>query len=189
MGYYGSFDDISKAPILEENGTSQFSFLSTLAKDWENSTQEVEGLGIRRCIIRTSGVLSKKAGLLPKILPPFKFFMGGYPLPGTQPISWIHIEDEVNAILHCMYNKSSHGAYNLTAPEVVSMKEFCSILAETIHRPLIFPIPQFMIRLLVGEMADELILTGQNASSKKLQNEGFVFKYPTVKGALINLLK
>ncbi|MGL4722643.1 MAG: TIGR01777 family oxidoreductase [Desulfovibrionaceae bacterium] len=188
VGYYGPFDNIATAPVLEEHSNGQFSFLSSLAKEWENSTKKIEELGIRRCIIRTSGVLTKKGGLLPKILPPFKFFMGGYPLPGTQPISWIHIEDEVNAILHCIYNTTSHGAYNLVAPNVVSMKEFCATLAETIHKPLLFPVPQFIIRLLVGEMANELILTGQNVSSKKLQAEGFVFKYPTLKEALANLL-
>lgn len=190
IGYYPIVYDIAKATACTESHDAGIgTFLSYLAQHWEDSTKAVESLGIRRCIIRTSPVLARHGGILPLLSKPFMFYMGGYPRPGTQPFPFIHIEDEVRAIVHLIENQNSSGPYNLIAPQPITTKDFCETLAQCLHKPCYLPLPQWTMRLLFGEMAEELIIQGVLATPKKLLDEGFIFTYPTALQALSDIAK
>lgn len=183
IGFYGT----NNLGILTEENPCGDDFLADLSQKWERSSFEVESLGIRRIVIRTGVVLSKKEGALNRMLLPFKLFVGGPLASGKQIISWIHPEDEIAAIEYLLENESTSGVYNLTAPESISNAAFGKILAKTIHRPYWFPVPGFALRLLLGEMST-LVLDGQNIYPKRLVEAGFQFKYGQIKDALKNLM-
>lgn len=190
IGYYPTVEDMEQAtPCTETHEAGIGTFLAYLAQHWEDSTKAVEELGIRRCIIRTSPVLARHGGMLSSLLPSFQWYMGGYPRTGKQPFPFIHIEDEVRAIVHLIENPTSSGAYNLIAPSAITTKEFCMTLAQCLHKPCYIPIPQWTLRLLFGEMAEELMLQGVLATPSKLLNEGFIFTYPTALQALYDVVK
>ena len=115
--------------------------------------------------------------------------MGGSIGHGRQWLSWIHIEDEVNAIIYLMEKEDSEGAYNLTAPEPVRMKEFARTLGKTIGKPAWMKVPGFILKLLYGDMAKETMLQGQKVIPKRLMDDGFQFKFTKLDDALENLLK
>ena len=190
IGYYPTIANIEDTqPCTETHEPGIGTFLTYLAQHWEDSTKAVESLGVRRCIIRTSPVLARHGGILPVLSKPFLFYMGGYPRPGTQPFPFIHLEDEVRAIVHLIENESSSGPYNLIAPEAITTKDFCKTLARCLHKPCYFPLPQWSMRLLFGEMAEELIIQGVFATPHKLLEEGFLFTYPSASQALSDILK
>jgi uncharacterized protein (TIGR01777 family) len=183
IGYYGT-----KNPgILTEESPCGNDFLAVLSQNWESSSFEVESLGIRRIVIRTGVVLSKKEGALNRMLLPFKLFVGGPIGSGRQIISWIHPEDEIAAIEYLLENERTSGVYNLTAPESISNAAFGKVLAKMLHRPYWFPVPGFALRLILGEMST-LVLNGQNVSPKRLVEAGFLFKYGQIKVTLKNLM-
>ncbi|QJB55905.1 TIGR01777 family oxidoreductase [Pseudodesulfovibrio sp. zrk46] len=183
VGYYGPHGN---NPI-DEDTPSGTGYLAEVARQWEDSTKELEAMGVRRAIIRTGMVLGN-GGALERLLPPFRFFVGGPPGDGFQGVSWIHIDDEVGAIRFLMENDSTSGAYNLTAPTPVRFRKFAHILGDTLNRPYKLRVPAAIMRLLLGEMADEVILSGQLALPKRLEEAGYQFKYPSLEGALGNLL-
>ncbi|MGF1613190.1 MAG: TIGR01777 family oxidoreductase [Gammaproteobacteria bacterium] len=183
IGYYGTHED---EPI-DETAPAGTDFLGKLAVDWEASTAAVEEKGVRRVIIRTGVVLSAAGGALPKLLFPYRLFVGGPIGSGRQVMSWIHIDDEVNAIRFLIDEATAEGAFNLCAPDAVTNREFGSVLGRVMHRPSLLPVPAFAMRALLGEVAD-VVLEGQRAIPKRLQSFGYDFRFARLEPALRDLL-
>jgi hypothetical protein len=134
-------------------------------------------------------VLGKRGGALVKLMQPFRFFLGGHIGKGQQWFSWISLEDEVNAVKFLMEKDNLRGFFNLTAPESVRMNDFCKTLSKILKRPSWFAVPGFVLKIIFGEMADEMLLAGQKVLPKRLQQAGFKFKYPDLENALKNILR
>ena len=141
----------------------------------------------RSVFLRTGIVLSARGGALQQMLPPFKAFVGGPIGSGKQWFPWIHIADEVAAILHCIDHDHLSGPVNLVSPGIVTMKQFAQALGRALHRPALFPVPAAPLKLLLGEFA-EVMLEGQRAVPRKLLADGFQFRFPNLDAALANLL-
>ena len=161
-------------------------FLADVSRDWEASTQPVEAMGVRRVIIRTGVVLSRKGGALRLMLLPFKFFVGGPLGSGRQWLSWIHIEDEVRAIRFLLENGKAGGPFNLAAQSVTNV-EFSRAVGKVMGRPSFIKVPAFALRLVLGEMAT-MVLDGQRAAPQKLTDLGFSFTYNKIQDALASLV-
>lgn len=183
VGYYGPRGDTT----VDETTESGTGFLAEVCRAWEASTQDIEAMGVRRVVIRTGMVLGH-GGALARMLPPFRWFVGGPPGTGRQGASWIHLADEAGAIRFLMEEPEARGAYNLTAPTPVRFRKFARILGQTLHRPYRLNVPAFALRLLFGEMADEVLLSGQLALPARLIEAGYRFRYPDLEGALKDLL-
>ena len=183
IGYYGVQGDVP----LTESSPAGLDFMARVCVDWENSTQAAEALGIRRVIIRTGVVFTAKGGALTRMLLPYRLFAGGPYGNGRQVVSWIHIADEVNAILHLIENEEADGVYNLTAPGPVTNNELGRTLGKVMHRPHWLPIPGFAMRLLFGEVAT-VVLDGQKVLPERLLSSGYVFQYPHILEAIQNIL-
>lgn len=186
VGYYGA---VTSEKIFSENDLPSDDFLGQSCKAWEDSVDEIAKLGIRTVKFRIGVVLSKDGGALPKMAAPFKFYMGAVLGSGKQYIPWVHINDVANAFMFAIQNEQLNGAYNLTAPGGgVSNREFSKILAKVLSKPILLPpVPEFALKLLLGEMAD-LVLKGSRVSSKKLSDTGFKFEYDDLGLALTNLI-
>ena len=184
IGYYGPCGD---EDITEESPSGR-DFLAQIAVDWEDSTTPVEAMGVRRAVIRTGVVLSNEGGALPRMLLPFRFFVGGRLGSGKQWFPWIHIADEVGAIRFLVENEAASGPFNLSAPAPLTNAEFSRLLGQQLRRPAFVPTPAFALRLLFGEMATAL-LDGQRAVPRRLLQLGFAFQFPDAGPALTNLLR
>ena len=182
IGYYGPHGDET---LTEEAGPGS-DFLARLCVDWETETSKAEKLGLRVVRLRTGIVLGKGGGALAKMVPPFKLFIGGPLGSGKQWMSWIHMEDEIGLIQFLIEKPRAQGAINATAPNPVTMKEFCATLGSVLRRPSWAPVPGFALRLILGEMA-EMLLTGQRVIPAKARKLGYKFRYPTLQEALQNL--
>jgi uncharacterized protein (TIGR01777 family) len=185
IGYYGPRSDEQ----FDETSTPGKGFLANVCQRVESSAEEIEGLGVRCVVIRTGIVLGRDGGAFAKLVKPFRFFLGGYLGSGRQWFSWIHLEDEVAAIKFLMENEHLKGAFNLTAPQPVTMKEFSKILGKVMHRPVWLNVPAFAARIAFGEIADEMLLSGQKVLPKRLLNTGFDFKYTTVEQVLNDITR
>ncbi len=185
VGYYGNRGD----EILTESAAPAADyFLSDVCVQWEAAIQPVTAYeDVRLVILRTGVVLTTKDGALPKMLIPFKLFAGGPFGDGQQWFPWIHIQDEVAAIMHLLQNDAAEGSYNLSAPDIMTNKQFAKALGQVLNRPSFIPAPAPALKLALGEMA-ALLLDGQRAVSQKLQDSGFTFAYPEVKPALRDLI-
>ena len=183
IGYYGS----QQSQSLDEEAQPVDGFTHQLCADWEAEASKATELGVRVCLIRTGVVLGAGGGALQKMLPPFRFGLGGPIASGQQWMSWIHLEDEVRAILWLLDNPTLQGAFNLTAPEPVTNAEFSATLGKVLRRPAFFPLPGLVLKLMLGE-ASELLLQGQRVVPAQLQASGFEFRYPALQPALKQLL-
>lgn len=183
VGYYGPCGD----EIKDENSPAGEDFLGRLCVDWENSTRDVESLGVRRVVIRTGLVLDRNGGAMTRLLLQNRLFAGGSLGNGRQWWPWIHLKDEVRAILFLLENEQAEGAYNLTAPNPVQMKTFGKTLAKVMRRPYWLPVPAFALRLVLGEMS-KIVLEGQRAVPRKLLESGFSFDFPDLEPALRDIL-
>lgn len=179
IGYYGD----GKDELITESSPAGQDFLATLVVAWE---AEAAKSPIRTVMPRTGIVLAPKGGALEKMVPPFKAFVGGPIGSGKQWFPWIHLQDEVDAILFSLDHQTLQGPVNFAAPGIVTMKEFSKALGRALHRPSWAPVPAPVLRVAVGEFA-EAILTGQRAIPKKLESAGFKFKFPTLDAALLDL--
>ena len=184
IGYYG--------PTGEEEITEEAlrggDLLGRLAVEWERSTQPVGRLGVRHVVIRTGVVLSAEGGALPRLMLPFRFFLGGPMGRGRQWGSWIHIVDEIRAIRSVLENEAASGPYNLAAPNPLTNGQFARVLGRVMGRPAWLPTPALPLRLLLGEMS-AVLLTGQRAVPRRLLEAGFSFRFPNLEGALQDLLR
>ncbi len=179
IGYYGPCGDETVVEDTEPGG----GFVSQVCIQWEAEAKKAEEYGVRVVLLRTGIVLGQGGGALAKMLLPFKLFIGGPLGTGRQWFSWIHMEDEVGLIVHLLQKGNATGAVNATAPNPVTMKEFCRTLGKVLGRPSWAPVPSFMLRLLTGEMAD-VIITGQRVLPEKAKKLGYTFKYPDLFDAL-----
>lgn len=181
IGYYGSHE--GGAP-LNEQGSCTPGFTHSLCRDWEQAAQEAqEQLGSRVCLLRTGIVLGPGGGALQKMLPPFQLGLGGRIGTGEQWMSWIHLEDEIAAILFLLEQHTLFGAFNLTAPGALNNQAFATALGRALNRPARLPMPALVLRLLLGE-SSELLLEGQRVYPTRLEEAGFVFRYPNLDQAL-----
>jgi uncharacterized protein (TIGR01777 family) len=178
VGYYGGRGD----EVLEEVAAPGADFLANVGRQWEAEAQRAS---VRSVQVRTGIVLSAKGGALEKMLPPFKAFVGGPIGSGKQWFPWIHLDDEVAAILWCI-DRDLTGAVNLVSPGIVTMKEFAKALGRALHRPSWAPVPAAPLRVLLGEFASAL-LEGQRAVPRKLLDSGFRFRFQDVDSALRDL--
>ena len=179
VGYYGPRGNET---LTEETGPGS-DFLSRFCSAWENEAKRAEDYGARVITLRTGIVLGKGGGALAKMLLPFKLFVGGPLGSGEQWMSWIQLEDVIDLILFLLEHPDARGAINVTAPNSVTMNEFCKSLGDVLNRPSWAPVPTFALRLLLGEMAD-MLLTGQRVLPAQAQKLGYIFKYPTLREAL-----
>jgi uncharacterized protein (TIGR01777 family) len=179
VGYYGPHGD----EIVTEETPAGSDFLSSLCRAWEEEAQRAESMGIRVVRLRTGIVLGPHGGALAKMILPFKFFVGGPLGSGAQWMPWIHLEDELGLILHLIDKMQAVGPVNATAPNPVTMKEFCRTLGEVMRRPSWAPVPGFALRFMLGEMAD-ILLTGQRAIPTAARKLGYQFRYANLSDAL-----
>ncbi len=184
IGYYGSQGD---NPLTEESASGN-DFLSEVCRQWEAAAQPAAQAGIRTVQFRTGLVLSSDGGALQKMLPPFRFGLGGNMGNGRQWWSWIDVNDWVGAVNHVLKNDLLQGPVNAVAPKPVTNAEFTKILASVLKRPAIFPMPAFAARLVFGQMADELLLSSQRVEPTKLVASGYPFQYSDLRKALEAIL-
>jgi len=163
-------------------------FLAQLCKEWENEANKAKESNVRTVIFRFGIVLGSNGGALKKMLLPFKLGLGGTIGDGSQAFSFIHIEDLINAYLYTIENESIEGTYNMTAPTPTTNKGLTQALGETLKRPTILPVPEFVLKLIFSEGA-KVLTDGQSATPDKLLKAGFTFKYPTIEEVVNNLLK
>lgn len=184
IGYYGSRGD----EILTEKSKLGNDFLAHICDIWERETEKANEIGIRTSMLRQGIVLSDKGGALEKFIPAFKLFIGGALGNGKQWFPWIHIDDLMAIYLFIIDNAEISGAVNVVSPETVRMNEFAKTLGRVLNRPSIFKVPEFALKILVGEAAAALV-SSQRAIPKKLIDTNFKFKFDRLEDALKDLLK
>jgi uncharacterized protein (TIGR01777 family) len=185
IGYYGDRSE----ELLREDSAPGSDFLAGVCRQWEASTEAASRAGIRTVHLRTGIVLARNGGALAKMVLPFKLGVGGRIGSGRQYMSWIHLEDEVNAILHCLNTADLRGAVNAVAPAAVTNAEFTKVLGRVLRRPTLFPLPALAARIMLGEMADALLLSSQRVEPARLAATGFRFRYSDLEAALRDVLK
>lgn len=183
IGIYGRQDNQQIDESFEQYHEE---FSHKLCQQWESIALGAQSESTRVCILRTGIVLSDKGGALSKMTLPFKLGLGGPIGKGDHYMSWIHIEDMVNAIVFLIEQTGSKGVYNFTAPNPVSNAEFSKALANAVNRPCLLFTPQIALKLAMGEMAD-LLIYGQNVVPKRLMDEGFQFSYQDIDKAFASL--
>ncbi len=181
VGYYGT----SESATFDESSAPGEDFLGQLCVRWEGAAERARTLGMRVALVRTGIVLGTDGGALQQMLPPFRLGAGGVIGSGRQWMSWIHLDDLVRVYLAAI--DGADGVLNATAPNPVTNAEFTRTLGATLHRPTIFPVPVFALRLLFGEGADILVY-GQRVLPKRTQELGFRFRFESLPEALRDLL-
>ncbi len=184
IGYYGNRGE----ELVNEYSPPGAGFLAEVAREWESSTQNVTELGVRHVIIRTGIVLGRNGGFLSRIQLPYRLFLGGHPGNGKQWLSWIHIKDEIEAICFLLEQEKLAGPFNLCAPHPLRARDFFHSVGSAMGRPSWLTVPGFVLRIMLGQMAEELILAGQRAAPKRLLEEGFRFLYPDAQMALRDII-
>lgn len=177
----------SHTKIYDESAVdTEDSFLSNVVKKWEESADRFQVLNIKVCKLRTGIVLSNKGGALPELVRPIKLGLGAAMGSGKQIQSWIHINDLVN-MYYFVFENQLEGVFNAVAPNPISNKELTVAIAKVLKKPLFLPnIPQFVMKLVLGEMS-YLLFSSKNLSSEKIKNAGFQFQFPKLKEALSEL--
>ncbi|MBU9888977.1 MAG: TIGR01777 family oxidoreductase [Candidatus Omnitrophica bacterium] len=183
VGYYGN---VPEGDVTETHpqGTG---FLAEVCGRWEEEALRADSLGIRTVILRTGVVLAKGGGALAKMLPPFRFFLGGPLGSGSQWFPWVHRDDVVRAVFFALENDVVAGPVNVTAPWPVTQRDFCATLGKVLKRPFGAAVPAFVLKVLLGEMS-AVLLEGQKAIPRKLLESGYAFKFPVLKDALEEIL-
>lgn len=184
IGYYG-WDTGDK--MVDENHEQGNGFLAEVVHDWENAVKKFDEIGVSNSLVRVGVVLSRKGGALKEIAKPIKMGFGAALGSGKQYMSWIHIDDLCGIFMHLLANGETD-VFNGVAPDPVSNKAFTKKLAKAMKKPLFLPnVPSFVLKLMVGEM--QVMLTGgNNVSSKKIEDVGFNFQYPSLDSALKELI-
>ncbi|MFI5097795.1 MAG: TIGR01777 family oxidoreductase [Candidatus Acidiferrales bacterium] len=184
IGYYGSCGD----RVLTEESPLGHDFLSRLGQEWEAEAVKAESLGIRVVRARFGIILAKHGGALPRMARPFLWGAGGKIGSGKQWMSWVTLPDVAAILRFALENGAARGAINVGSPQPVRNAEFTKVLAKTLHRPALLPAPAIALRLLLGEMADELLLSSQRAMPAQLERLGYHFLHPDLPGALAAIL-
>ncbi|MCG3169137.1 MAG: Epimerase family protein [Pseudomonadales bacterium] len=183
VGFYGDQGDT----IVRENGPAHPEFTHELCSRWEQSAQSARGLGVRVAIVRIGLVLGPGGGFLQRLLPAFRLGLGGPVGNGRQWMSWIHRDDLLALFDWLLARDELDGAFNATAPNPVTSREFARTLGRVLHRPAVLPLPAFALRAAFGEMS-RLLLTGQRALPARAIDSGFTFRFPDLESALRDAL-
>lgn len=184
IGYYGDRGD----EVLTEGSLPGTSFLCEVCRDWEAACEPARQAGIRVVNLRIGVVLTPRGGALHKMLLPFKLCAGGVVGSGRQFWSWVAIDDVVGAIHHAITNESLSGSVNCVAPQSVMNHDFTKTLGRVLHRPTLFPMPAFVVKLAFGEMGEELLLASTRVVPQRLEESGYEFRFPSLDAALRHLL-
>ena len=189
IGIYGLQPTSAEVPkSLTENTPIQWNqptdFLSEIGQQWEQAAKSALDANVPVTFMRFAVVLKHNEGALKKIMPAFKFGLGGKLGSGQQAFCWVYIEDLINAILFLLKHPEITGAVNICAPECVTQKQFAQTLGKVLHRPALLTTPAWLLKILFGQMAEELLLSGQCVYPEKLLASGFEFTYPTLEAAL-----
>ena len=176
VGYYGAAGDEPKT----ENSPAGTDFLARLCDDWEAEARRAATSGTRVVLLRTGVVIERSGGALAKMIPAFRLFAGGPMGSGRQYMSWIHRLDYLEMVRWIVETPAVEGPVNATAPNPVTNREFARALGRAIKRPSLVPAPSFALRLLLGEMAAPLVLTGQRVMPTRAQAHGYHFRYPEI---------
>ena len=182
VGYYGDRGDA----VLDESAGPGEDFPARLCKAWEEAAEDA-ATEVRVCLLRTGLVLSRRGGLLGRMLSPFKLGLGARLGDGKQWMSWIHIDDYVAMVLSLLRNDQARGPYNMTAPHPSTNAEFTAALAKALHRPAPFVMPAILLKPVLGERAC-LLLEGQKVLPVKMMAEGYRFSFANLADALQDLL-
>ncbi|MDX2032824.1 MAG: TIGR01777 family oxidoreductase [Blastocatellia bacterium] len=184
VGFYGNRGD----EVLDETSRPGTGYLSEVCEAWEREAGKAEELGMRVSMVRIGVVLAPDGGALEKMLTPFKFGLGGNLSDGRQWFPWIHIDDIVGILRHALLSPNLRGPVNGVAPGVVRNEEFTRELASALHRPTFFPVPEFALRIVMGEMAS-VVLASQRVTPSVARETGYEFHYPELRGALEAVLR
>jgi uncharacterized protein len=180
INYYGSRGD----ELLTEESSSGNGFLAEVSRQWEAATAPASEAGLRVVNLRIGVVLARDGGALKPLLLPFRLGLGGRIGSGKQFWSWIAFDDVIGVALFALHNESLRGPVNTVGPDPVRNEQFVRALAEELHRPTIFPLPAWIVRTLLGEMGEELLLTSIRAEPAKLKAAGYTFAYPELRAAM-----
>lgn len=183
-GYYGPLG----AEPVDESAPAGEDFLSQVCQEWERAALRAEASGTRVALIRTGVVLGPDGGALAKLLPPFRMFLGGPLGSGRQGFPWVHRDDVVGIYRWALATEQVVGALNATGPEMLDNRQFSEVLGRILSRPSWLPVPDFALKLLLGEMAEALLLQGQKVAPARTQALGYVFRYQTAEAALRQML-
>jgi uncharacterized protein (TIGR01777 family) len=183
VGYYGNCGD----RLLTEQCPQGDDFLGQVASAWEREAREAEKLGTRVVCLRIGTVLGPGGGALQKMLLPFRLGLGGRLGPGTQWMSWIHLQDLCGLIQFALPESTLRGVLNAVSPHPVTNADFTRALAHAVNKPAVLPVPAFALKLLFGQMS-EVLLGSQRAVPEAAVNAGFEFRYPEIGAALIQIL-
>jgi uncharacterized protein (TIGR01777 family) len=184
VGYYGSRAD---EKLTDHSGPGA-DFLAQTCKDWERESNRAVEFGARVVILRFGIVLSTRGGALPRMLTPIKMFVGGKLGSGQQWMSWISRDDVAGVIRFALENETVRGPINTVSPYPIRNADFVRKAARAVHRPAIFPAPAFALRLMLGEMADGLLLSSQRVIPEKLKSLGYEFQDADLGFALARLV-
>lgn len=176
VGYYGP----SGAEPRSEESPAGDDFVAHLVQDWEAEARNAEPMGTRVVLLRSGVVLEKNGGALPRMMLPFRFFVGGPIGSGRQYLSWIHRLDVFEMIRWIVETPAVIGPINATAPYPVTNREFARTLGRALRRPSLMPVPGFVLKAMYGELAEALLLTGVRAVPAKAQAHGYHFRYPEI---------
>lgn len=180
VGYYGDTGDTE----VDESAPSGGGFLAELCRRWEDATAPARDAGARVVRLRSAVVLSSAGGILGSLRPLFGFALGGRLGEGTQYMPWIQLDDHVAAIRHTLDDDGLSGPVNLAAPEQATNARFTKEFARALRRPAPWVVPKFALRFGLGELADEMLLSGQRVAPSVLADAGFEYRYPTLADAL-----
>jgi uncharacterized protein len=184
VGYYGDRGD----EILTEDTSPGNDFLAKVGMDWENEALAAEKKGVRVAVTRFGIVLGKNGGAMEKMIPAFKFFLGGGLGDGKQWFSWIHVDDIAHASMFILNDPEVKGVFNFTSPEPIRNSDFTKLLGKVLNRPAVMPAPAFLIRLFAGEFG-ETLLNSCRAVPERLLEAGYEFRYPELIDALKDIVK
>ncbi len=185
IGYYGD----RGGEMLREDSKPGTGFLAETSVAWEKSAEPAAQAGIRVVHPRLGVVLTPRGGALQKMLLPFKLGLGGVMGNGEQYWSWVTLDDVIGAMQHCLQSEGLRGPVNVVAPHAVTNREFTKALGRALSRPTIFPVPAFAARLVLGEMADDLLLSSARIEPTQLIASGYKFRHTELEAALRALLK
>jgi uncharacterized protein (TIGR01777 family) len=183
VGIYGEHPE----GVITEDSARGTGFVAETCGRWEDEASRATTVGVRLATMRLGIVLGEGGGALQRMLLPYRLFIGGPLGPGTQWFPWIHLDDVVGAIRHVIATIGLQGPVNVSAPNPVTMNQFARELGEVLHRPALFRVPAFALRIAVGEMAIA-VLSGQQMIPRKLLTFGYKFRYSNVNEALGNIL-
>jgi uncharacterized protein (TIGR01777 family) len=182
VGYYGT----SETETFTEASPPGSDFLATVCEGWEQQAQRAASFGMRVSVVRCGLVLGREGGALAKLLPVFLAGSGGVVASGRQWISWVHIDDAVALLLMCL--GGADGVFNATAPEPLRNRDFTAALARAVRRPALIPVPEFGLKLLLGEGA-AVLAQGQRVVPERTLGAGFRFAFPRIEPALAAIVR